>query len=231
MFPTFRTHSSVTALLAVGSIAAGVIGITPPAEAACLSASATFASAIKDGTCTSLVNLDKTITFMGVSTFNDPTAVNDNALVTFIFDPASQFYILGLNFLTGGTTSSVDNSWNYNLSVTSGPGQLIRAGIDVDCNPTDAGCERSLFSSAPTAPNPLTDMALNSVFVPAVSGSDITSSWTFAQGSSANSISDKFQARVPAAPPDSVPGPLPLLGVGAAFGFSRRLRRRLQAKP
>jgi hypothetical protein len=26
-----------------------------------------------------------------------------------------------------------------------------------------------------------------------------------------------------------VPGPLPLLGAGTAFGFSRKLRRRLQA--
>ena len=28
-------------------------------------------------------------------------------------------------------------------------------------------------------------------------------------------------------PPSEVPGPLPLLGAGAAFGWSRRLRRRL----
>ena len=27
----------------------------------------------------------------------------------------------------------------------------------------------------------------------------------------------------------SVPGPLPLLGIGAAFGWSRRLRRRLRS--
>ena len=30
-------------------------------------------------------------------------------------------------------------------------------------------------------------------------------------------------------PPAEVPGPLPLLGAGAAFGFSRRLRRRISA--
>ena len=28
-------------------------------------------------------------------------------------------------------------------------------------------------------------------------------------------------------PGDSVPGPLPILGAGAAFGFSRKLRRRI----
>jgi hypothetical protein len=31
-------------------------------------------------------------------------------------------------------------------------------------------------------------------------------------------------------PPDEVPGPLPLLGAGAAFGFSRRIRNRIKAK-
>jgi len=33
----------------------------------------------------------------------------------------------------------------------------------------------------------------------------------------------------PFVPPETVPGPLPLLGAGAAFGFSRRLRSRLLA--
>jgi MYXO-CTERM domain-containing protein len=31
-----------------------------------------------------------------------------------------------------------------------------------------------------------------------------------------------------APPPASVPGPLPLLGAGAAFGWARRLRKRTQ---
>ena len=35
---------------------------------------------------------------------------------------------------------------------------------------------------------------------------------------------------VQAAPPSQVPGPLPLLGAGAAFGFSRKLRARIKTK-
>ncbi|MFN7900745.1 MAG: hypothetical protein ACK5N0_13995 [Synechococcaceae cyanobacterium] len=35
----------------------------------------------------------------------------------------------------------------------------------------------------------------------------------------------------PPASPAPVPGPLPLLGVGSAFGFSRRLRRRAARRP
>ena len=31
------------------------------------------------------------------------------------------------------------------------------------------------------------------------------------------------------APGDEVPGPLPVLGIAAAFGYSRKLRKRIQA--
>jgi hypothetical protein len=41
-------------------------------------------------------------------------------------------------------------------------------------------------------------------------------------------ISDTYAIVVPAAPPAAVPGPLPLFGAAAAFGLSRRLRRRIQ---
>ena len=36
-----------------------------------------------------------------------------------------------------------------------------------------------------------------------------------------------FSAPIPSSAPASVPGPLPILGVGAAFAYSRRLRRRI----
>ncbi len=45
-----------------------------------------------------------------------------------------------------------------------------------------------------------------------------------------NGTTEKIFLNVVSAPapgPSSVPGPLPLLGAGAAFGFSRRLRSRL----
>jgi hypothetical protein len=45
---------------------------------------------------------------------------------------------------------------------------------------------------------------------------------------SINSFQNSFTQRE-GAPPPQVPGPLPLLGAGAAFGFSRRLRTRVLA--
>jgi hypothetical protein len=46
--------------------------------------------------------------------------------------------------------------------------------------------------------------------------------WTF------NGTSETIQVVIGAPPPAAVPGPLPLLGAGAAFGWARRLRKRTQ---
>ncbi len=52
--------------------------------------------------------------------------------------------------------------------------------------------------------------------------SGLLGSWTL------DGTGDTIQAFLgPASPPSAVPGPLPLLGAGAAFGWSRRLRRRI----
>jgi hypothetical protein len=50
----------------------------------------------------------------------------------------------------------------------------------------------------------------------------------FGNPRSSNGLRDvgAVQHSVPG-PQQSVPGPLPMLGVGSAFGWSRRLRRRL----
>jgi hypothetical protein len=46
---------------------------------------------------------------------------------------------------------------------------------------------------------------------------------------SINSLQNSFTQVEGPADPETVPGPLPLLGAGAAFGFSRRLRNRVLA--
>jgi hypothetical protein len=45
--------------------------------------------------------------------------------------------------------------------------------------------------------------------------------WTLAE------IGDTIEVRTGAPPAANVPGPLPLFGAAAAFGYSRRLRRRV----
>ncbi len=51
----------------------------------------------------------------------------------------------------------------------------------------------------------------------------------FAEGQTVVSVvNNSFIQRARQAPPDSVPGPLPVLGAAAAFGFSRKLRARIR---
>jgi hypothetical protein len=60
---------------------------------------------------------------------------------------------------------------------------------------------------------------------------DFVSTLTVAnkRSNSVDSFSDTIvQTDYKAPPTDSVPGPLPVLGAGAAFGFSRKLRRRIK---
>jgi hypothetical protein len=60
----------------------------------------------------------------------------------------------------------------------------------------------------------LSDMTLTTVYV--------KDTWTVDGGTQLNSISNNFKS----AP---VPGPLPILGAGMAFGYSRKLRARIKA--
>ena len=53
-----------------------------------------------------------------------------------------------------------------------------------------------------------------------------TSTVSLSQGQ-VSTVSDVLDQKFP--PSDGVPGPLPLLGGGAAFGFSRRIRSRIKA--
>lgn len=55
----------------------------------------------------------------------------------------------------------------------------------------------------------------------------ISDSWTASKGE-VQIVKNNFVQVPGEAPPDSVPGPLPILGAAAAFGFSRKLRARIR---
>jgi hypothetical protein len=64
--------------------------------------------------------------------------------------------------------------------------------------------------------NAYKDLFVRDTYAPGLNGSLTTLNNSFTQGDSSR---DR----------DKVPGPLPLLGAGAAFGFSRKLRSRIKA--
>lgn len=60
------------------------------------------------------------------------------------------------------------------------------------------------------------------ITIPYTSPISIEDSWSIPAGSTLDNVKDSVTQT------SSVPGPLPLLGAGAAFGFSRRLRSRIR---
>lgn len=66
-------------------------------------------------------------------------------------------------------------------------------------------------------------------FVGAPTRISVTDTWVVGTGSTIVNFKNTFTQVSIAGPPASVPGPLPVLGAGAAFGFSRRLRSRIKA--
>jgi hypothetical protein len=60
-------------------------------------------------------------------------------------------------------------------------------------------------------------------------GYSVVDSWTVGDLDTLQNIKNSYRQDFSREPFDEVPGPLPLLGAGAAFGFSRRLRSRLLA--
>jgi hypothetical protein len=65
------------------------------------------------------------------------------------------------------------------------------------------------------------------LFDPGLKTISVTDEYLVTTGS-INSFQNSF-IQLPGSDPETVPGPLPLLGAGAAFGFSRRLRARVLA--
>jgi len=57
----------------------------------------------------------------------------------------------------------------------------------------------------------------------------VVDTWIVASGDTLDNIQNGFRQEFSRAPGETGPGPRPLLGAGAAFGFSRRLRSRLLA--
>lgn len=56
----------------------------------------------------------------------------------------------------------------------------------------------------------------------------VTDKWFVGDLSTIDSFKNTYTQVLVAGPPEEVPGPLPLLGAGTAFGFSRRLRSRIK---
>jgi hypothetical protein len=124
-----------------------------------------------------------------------------NAMIT---DPTQQFFNTGI-FNTTDTTFGGSSTAKATYS------NLLPGGSGVAMNPLmsmNGAAANTTFGPNPTS----VSVALEWFTVGNATMSDITSTFT------------QTDAPIPA----GVPAPLPLIGAGAAFGFSRRLRRRIK---
>ena len=130
----------------------------------------------------------------------------------------------------------IDTSGTYRYSITAAGRKFTEFSLNADISFNQTGtATKSVYSDAnytnligmftstdgnSVAFAPLTDQTLSTVYV--------QDSYMFTGGTQLNSISNNFKVTAPA-PPPTVPGPLPILGAGASFAFSRKLRRRIKS--
>lgn len=129
----------------------------------------------------------------------------------------------------------IDTSGTYRYSLTADGGRkFTEFSMNTDISFSQLGsATKTVYSDAgftnligtftsvngnSVAYSALTDQTLSTVFV--------QDTYSFNGGTQLNSISNNFKST---APPAGVPGPLPILGAGASFAFSRKLRRRIKS--
>lgn len=128
------------------------------------------------------------------------------------FGSANSYTISGpSNFGTGGA-----------LTITGVTSGVTKVGLASAGSPDGLFLSNSYVQGDPlTASGLITGKTLSTLGLSSTSG--LVASWTVGSDSI-----ELWAGAKPAASPAAAPGPLPLLGAGAAFGYSRRLRSRLR---
>ena len=159
---------------------------------------------------TSTIATDSTVSFFNVDPFHTITVQAPNMMAFMpgtdymlkykmkLTDPSSILRIK--NFTTGATTSVPGTNWMKKLTGTS----ITPVGMAVDTSVSSPMATSPTVASVP----PSLDISFESELM--VSAGLVTS----------------FTDTVEQGPIEETPAPLPILGAGAAFGFSRKLRRR-----
>ena len=167
------------------------------------------------------------------SNFTPATTPTNTTLTTLAFTEVNKVWDVNLLFLPQPVAAGPFNI-SYDLTINDPAYTFEKVGLDSTCNlsalgPCTVTKEIGIYDSfgTVTAAPSLTRVSTNGVpalpafFVPGVKKIRVTDTWLAPSGGSIDAISNNFT---------QVPGPLPLLGAGAAFAWSRKLRSRMQSR-
>jgi hypothetical protein len=153
---------------------------------------------------------------------------------TFTFDsPMANLWTTSLNFNPGYNSGGVSQEFKYTLSTSNGD-TFTLAGLTSQMQALLPGGEfsKEVCSTgfgAGTCVNLSTIDTATSPNMPLVGfGSKIWVKDTYKTTNGTAQITGITNAFLATAATNNVPGPLPVLGAGAAFGFSRKLRKRIK---
>jgi len=159
-----------------------------------------------------------TVTDKTFSNFDNFIGFNDADEVTFnLAAGVHRFQIQSVN----GWMTPVGLS--YTVAVTSGPALITKATANYQTSDPNGMGTFTFTTGQPstqTGTNTVNSAPLMNTFTPSVTSSTFSTILTPTGG-----VIDQFTSRY--IQTDAVPGPLPILGIGAAFGFSRKLRKRI----
>ena len=147
----------------------------------------------------------------------------DSAFVIGTPDPRTG---VGLYFITGPTTLGAGI---FPTSALASSDSGIGSALIYNNNEVQFFFIDSTYVSGATinSSSTFTGITLASLGMP---NSGTLGTWTLYDPDDSSYIGDTISVQVNAsASPASVPGPLPILGLAAAFGFSRKLRKRIKA--
>jgi len=195
----------------------GFAGSAPANAAACPAGSVEFQTLTLSFTCT-----QGGFTF----TLNSKGAFNPMDAISFSNPASDQF-----NYTVQANTPWNGGPYVLGYSVTAPTGQLLSmhtASLSSATIPKTSG-NFAINSASGNTTATLTNnnaIAGDATYATNVATENYTGTLTYTSGLGIQSIQSSY-VTVPAST-NGVPAPLPLLGAGAAFGFSRKLRRRIK---
>ena len=216
-------------LLTTSLLLAGVGALSPASVHALGADTCSFGGNVEFPLCSSFTfdkQVDKTL-----KVIKAPTAGSGTVQFT---EQTKNVWVVDVDFIQD-LMAFAEGSFEYEIEIDPAPANNFyfkEAGLAIIGPPVNS----PVFSATKTATGMIPPMLMVDQIKDKQVGSfasllkkiSVVDTYKVTTGS-VNSFQNSYTQIESFAPPDEVPGPLPLLGAGAAFGFSRRLRNRVLA--